>query len=328
MKTSPLISIIIPFYNVEKYIAQCLDSIYNQDIPESDYEVICVNDASPDNSRNIVIEYQKKHSNLILVEHEYNKKLGSARNTGRSVAKGKYIWNVDSDDSIKPNCLKTLVKVCQEGDLDVLVFNFFHLKGEVENLNTAYPFPNSNICSGIDFLNNYCLDHMSEISPVWTQIYKKSFLDDANIFSPPINMGEDVPYTLKTLLLASRIKSIDYTAYVYRLNFTSLTGEVESKPNAEKLYEKCFLCTKYIIDILSLIPKKEYRIIAAYTAIGKYILSLLPLYFDKMDVNERVKFVKICRQHFINDVIKLYPVFNKRRFVYYFKLIIGLNNCF
>ena len=64
------LSIIIPFYNVEKYIAECLDSVYNQDIPEEEYEVICVNDASPDNSRDIVLEYQKKHSNLILVEHE------------------------------------------------------------------------------------------------------------------------------------------------------------------------------------------------------------------------------------------------------------------
>ena len=90
------LSIIIPFYNVEKYIAECLDSVYNQDISEEEYEVICVNDASPDNSRNIVLEYQKKHSNLTLVEHEVNKKLGAARNTGRKIARGKYIWNVDS----------------------------------------------------------------------------------------------------------------------------------------------------------------------------------------------------------------------------------------
>ena len=83
--------------------------MYNQDIPEEEYEVICVNDASPDNSREIVKEYQKKHKNLILVEHEVNKKLGAARNTGRSVAKGKYIWNVDSDDMIAPNCLKKML---------------------------------------------------------------------------------------------------------------------------------------------------------------------------------------------------------------------------
>ena len=61
------LSIIIPFYNVEPYIAQCLDSVYNQDIPENEYEVICVNDASPDNSREIVKEYQKVNTNLVLI---------------------------------------------------------------------------------------------------------------------------------------------------------------------------------------------------------------------------------------------------------------------
>ncbi len=81
------LSFIVPFYNVEKHIARCLDSLYNQDIPESEYEVICVNDCSPDNSRDIVLQYKKQHSNLILVEHERNKKLGAARNTGLRKAK-------------------------------------------------------------------------------------------------------------------------------------------------------------------------------------------------------------------------------------------------
>ena len=106
------LSIIIPFYNVEQYIAECLDSVYQQNIPEEEYEVICVNDASHDHSREIVLEYQKLHSNLVLVEHEFNRKLGAARNTGRAVAKGNYIWNVDSDDKIELNCLGKLLRIC------------------------------------------------------------------------------------------------------------------------------------------------------------------------------------------------------------------------
>ena len=121
---TPRLSIVIPFYNVEKHIAECLDSVYNQDIPEDEYEVICVNDASPDHSRDIVLEYRKKHSNLILIEHEVNKKLGAARNTGRRVARGKYLWNVDSDDMIAPNCMKEMLETCEENDLDLLLFCF------------------------------------------------------------------------------------------------------------------------------------------------------------------------------------------------------------
>ena len=107
------LSIIIPFYNVEQFISECLDSVFDQDIPLSEYEVICVNDGSQDGSRAIVTNYMKRYANLHLIEHEINKKLGTARNTGRSVATGNYIWNVDSDDRIVPNCLGKILNICE-----------------------------------------------------------------------------------------------------------------------------------------------------------------------------------------------------------------------
>jgi glycosyltransferase involved in cell wall biosynthesis len=106
---NPKLSIIIPFFNVEKYIAECLESVYNQDIPEEEYEVICVNDCSPDHSRDIVLQYQQKHPNLILIEHEENKMLGAARNTGLRAARGEYVWFIDSDDYIEKNILGKLL---------------------------------------------------------------------------------------------------------------------------------------------------------------------------------------------------------------------------
>ena len=105
------LSIIIPFYNVEQYITQCLDSVYAQDIPEEEYEVICVDDCSPDNSIAIVEEYAKQHSNLIIVRNKYNRKLGGARNAGMEVATGQYVWYVDSDDYISENCLAYLLNI-------------------------------------------------------------------------------------------------------------------------------------------------------------------------------------------------------------------------
>lgn len=88
------LSIIIPFYNVEKYIAQCLDGVFSQDIPDEEYEVKCMNDGSPDGSRDIVCSYLPHHPNLRLIDHPRNMKLGAARNTGRKVARGNYIWHV------------------------------------------------------------------------------------------------------------------------------------------------------------------------------------------------------------------------------------------
>lgn len=321
---SPLISFVIPFYNVEKYIAQCLNSVYCQDIPEEDYEVICVNDASPDNSREIVISFQGVHSNLILVDHDVNKKLGSARNTGRTIARGKYIWNIDSDDYIKPNILKKLINDSEQSQLDILMFNFDHYSNGIEKLNIAFPFKISTVYSGIDFINNFCLNNFGEISPVWSQLYRREFLNENNIYSPPINMGEDVPYTLKAILMAKRVMSITTSCYVYRANEDSLGGIIEVTPNAIRLYEKCFQCTEYVYILINLIPKNEKQIIAAYLSVSKYIISLFPSYLKNMNNEELNNFRKICRNNFIND-IKLIKLLNKKNMLtYLFSIVIPL----
>jgi len=324
-ENSLIISIIIPFYNVEQFIAECLYSVYNQDIPEDIYEVICVNDASPDKSRDIVIEYQKIHSNLILIEHESNKKLGPARNTGRSIAKGKYIWNIDSDDKIQPNVLSKIINVCESNSLDVLIFNFDHLSNNNQILNAAYPFVNSEVLNGIDFIKKYCIGNFGEISPIWTQIYKKEFLDENNIFSPPINMGEDVPFTLKSLLFAKRIKSITDCCYVYRANELSLGGEIEIIPSAEKLYEKCFICSKHVFETIRFIPKNEPLIKNEYLAITKYIISLFPGYINRMSYLEYLKFKSACRKNVFQNLNLIKLLSNKNKILYFNKVLFNFS---
>ena len=121
------LSFIVPFYNVEKYIGACLDSLYAQDIPEEEYEVICVDDCSPDNSKSIVKEYQKQHANLVLIEHPSNKGLGAARNTGIRAARGQYLWFIDSDDMVCSNVLSE-------------IFSMFHFLLNAPN--EIFPIPN------------------------------------------------------------------------------------------------------------------------------------------------------------------------------------------
>lgn len=252
------LSIIIPFYNVEQYIAQCLDSVYAQDIPEEEYEVICVNDASPDRSRDIVVEYQKKHSNLILVEHESNKKLGAARNTGRSIARGKYIWNVDSDDMIAFNCFKAMLDICEKNDLDVLLFGCNQLLQDVVKRSTQKIWiEEGQVYSGLDFWNHQGLKHIKNISAVWKMMIKREFLDEKSVFSPPINMNEDVPYTYKTILLSNRMMAINTPYYVYRVNEKALTGQFRKSPTANMLYEDGFVCGKALYEIIKHIPLRE-----------------------------------------------------------------------
>ena len=292
------LSIIIPFYNVEKYIAQCLDSVYRQDIPEEEYEVICVNDGSPDNSREIVIEYQKTHKNLILIEHEHNKKLGAARNTGRSIARGKYIWNVDSDDYIADNCLKSILDQCEGNELDILMFNLAEFT-DTRTQKADFPFNlHGGVLDGLTCLNNN-IPHIGRFCPVWRYVYSKEFLDRNSIYSPEINMGEDVPYAFKALLLAKKILLVNEVYYHYRINPASLTGISTLKPIV--LYEKCFVAARLVYDVMQYIPKQYVGLIKAFRNMVLYIVQMYPDYVAKMSEADKKIFSRLCRRHLVDD---------------------------
>lgn len=97
------LSIIIPVYNTEKYVGECLDSSVEQDILKNEYEIICIDDGSTDGSLNVLTEYSNKYEN-IHVYSQKNQGVSAARNAGISVASGKYVWFVDSDDYIAIDC--------------------------------------------------------------------------------------------------------------------------------------------------------------------------------------------------------------------------------
>ena len=293
------LSIIIPFYNVEQYIAECLDSVYQQDIPEEEYEVICVNDASPDHSRDIVLEYQKRHPNLVLVEHKVNKKLGAARNTGRAAAKGKYIWNVDSDDKIVPNCLGDLMRACEENDLDVLDFGRIRFwEGKNEDMPNVKP--TKEVMSGLDYLEQLESNELSRMCVVWRRVMRRSFLDENRIFSPEINMGEDVPYSFKVLMSAKRMLVIPDRYYLYRANPESLTGK-QWKPAPHTLYEKCFLDSRLIYDVAKEVPEQYARVRDSYLNAARYTLSQYAKYAPLLSSEEQKEFRHLCRKAFFEN---------------------------
>ncbi len=320
------LSIIIPFYNVEQYIAQCLDSVYNQDIPEEEYEVICVNDASPDNSREIVTEYQKKHKNLILVEHEVNKKLGAARNTGRRVANGKYIWNVDSDDMITPNCLKEMLDICEKNDLDVLMFRLNVLRDGVLINSKDKPWLETNVVSsGVEFWREQGIKNQGYISPVWTQMYRRAYLDEQQIYSPEINMGEDVPYTYASVLLAKRMMTTNNPYIIYREDEGSLTGHLRKSPKPSVVYENSFVCGAYMYDLLNKIKDVESEVNHSVRMATRYVLNLYTHYILQMSVVERRELRKLCIDNFFSNLF-VYKVFTFKQYIYYTRFVmIGKN---
>ena len=132
------ISVIIPVYNVEKYLRECLDSVISQTLAE--IEIVCVNDGSKDGSRDILSEYEKKDDRIVVVDKE-NGGLSSARNCGLDVAKGKYVYFLDSDDLLNSQeALSELYQKAEENKLDQLFFDAeaFFENEEVKQQNSSY----------------------------------------------------------------------------------------------------------------------------------------------------------------------------------------------
>jgi len=315
------LSIIIPFYNVERFIAECLDSVFNQDIPLSEYEVICVNDGSPDHSRDIVLQYMERFPNLRLIEHERNKKLGAARNTGRTIAQGTYIWNVDSDDKIVPNCLSEMLRICEENDLDVLEFRPVSFGKEGHYNLPAVP-PIQNPISGLDYMDHLRTYELSQMSSVWRKMIRRSFLDENGIYSPEINYGEDVSYSFKVLISAKRFMCVSNICYMYRANPDALTG-ANWRPNAHSLYEKCFHNAKLINDVSACVPKKYVNVLRSIKDAAAYTLNQFPSFYRMMTKTDQTQFRKICHKDLFKNIF-VFCLFSKKRSFSYLLWIIGV----
>lgn len=308
------LSIIIPFYNVEKYIAQCLDSVFNQDIPEEEFEVICVNDVSPDNSRDIVREYQRKHVNLILIEHDINKKLGGARNTGIRAAKGKYILFLDSDDMLKPNSLKSLVSEIDSQQDDYIHFNYqkFYNDG---SMGEELLFKVDNIqTTGVELFFSKNLAWQHQISAC-RKIYRRDFLLSNNLFFVEDIMYEDNDFSMRVAAAANKCRHLDISPYLYRQNQESVTKAPIS--SSRLIYwQKTW---PIIVALLDTIGKQDVRFVDLIRFYIRYDLWDVLNNLYKLPRDQR----KIVKQNMsITEwlrYISFLPL--KRRIEYTYKLI-------
>jgi len=164
---------------------------------------------------------QHYHKNLILIDHEQNKGLGEARNTGLSKARGKYVWFIDSDDYIEKNCFQKLISEIEENQLEILNFNFYRLKDssieEYElNLNTE-----TKTQKGTEFLIYLGKDYWKNASAS-RKIYKRDYLLSIKLRFPSYPFMEDQTFALRALLYSKRFKHIPSKFYYYRWNESSL----------------------------------------------------------------------------------------------------------
>lgn len=219
------ISFVLPCFNVERYIADCLDSIYVQDMPENEYEVICINDCSTDGTRSAIVDYSQRHSNLTLIDHVENLTAGGARNSGIKEAKGEYIWFVDPDDMIEPNCLLELFSAATSKSVDVLMYNFRVVDEQLNPIqNRDVCFRESDVLTGQDFVTKYTPGGFSKHCLVWRCLFSSAFLKERALYYPIMRKAQDVSFLWKVLLNAEKVASIEDSCYIYRRNPNSVVN--------------------------------------------------------------------------------------------------------
>lgn len=273
------ISVIVPIYNVQKYIERCINSIIIQECMDFDIECILVNDCTPDNSMEIVNTIVANYHGGIdfkVINHDKNKGLSAARNTGLLSAVGDFVYFVDSDDKLLYGALQKLVSsfynVEDNFDVDVVVGNSFVCKNDqpamkfIDDLPIVY---NNNDETALRKLLNRELFHTA-----WNKLIKRDFLIDNKIMFQDGILDEDLLWSYYTFLKARKVLAVPQISYIYEDNPSSIMNTSSSKI-AKLISSRITICNR-ILDIpprLSFVEYYMYVFFILTRAINLYGLN-------------------------------------------------------
>ena len=312
-----LLTFVVPCYNVEKYIQRCLDSIYACGLHESRFEVLCVNDCSPDNVQDVLERNRERHDNLRIVIHEKNMGLGGARNTGIREAKGKYLWFVDSDDLVAAQGIEAIIQRIVEQDLDVLCFNYRRVDEEGKELSTHLVFKNTSSQDGDAFVKSvFGMGIVNHMGFVWRFIYKKEFLWQHQLFFPEHVRWEDTVFMPKALLEAERVAAVPNVMYSYRVNADSISGTFGSSYPARSIYEFAFCAGGDLLRLSDEVGDKGLGAVFREVAIQKYINGFA-IFLFRTSKRERKRFFELIkeREEEVKPLKRYMNAFNRVMFV-------------
>lgn len=322
------VSIVVPVYNVQNYLRECLDSIRDQKL--TDIEVICVDDGSTDNSLNILREYEKKDKRFKVITKK-NSGYGNSMNLGMVAASGEYIGIVESDDYIDKNMFYDLYNVAKEKNCDIVKSDYYEFatkegKAKKKYINTVHvpSFYNKVIkASQDDAIMHFKMN-------TWTGIYKNSFIKHHNIRhnETPGASYQDNGFWFQTLTLAESIVFVDKAYYYYRQDNPNSSinnkgkvfcmcdeykfiGEfLERNPALKKRFTKVFLVKKFYNYMYTYNRiADEYKIDFLKRFSEEYNLSYKKGEFKKNDLLYQADMLKLLRimedpeQYYYDDVI-------------------------
>ena len=223
----PFFSIIVPIYNVERYLNDCLDSVLTQKY--DDYELICVENGSIDRSKEILSSYGVKYPDRIsIIEIPENKGVSAARNCGMVAAKGRYILFLDSDDMFAEGALCRIREILEDFVPDILCFNWRRMDLQDYDAQDEVKTFNRKVMTGKQYFHkrakNYCFD-----SWVWMKAYSRSFINANCLRFYEGLLSEDVLFTAQVMMAANKVMETEEIFYIYRYNKNSLSTKITSK---------------------------------------------------------------------------------------------------
>ena len=326
------VSVIVPVYNVESYLSECLDSIINQTLKE--IEIICVDDCSTDNSYIILEEYSKKDSRIKIIKHKENRGLGPARNTGIENATGEYISFIDSDDYVSLDFLENLYSTAKKFNSDI-VNTLSIYRDNDEKLFNYYNMPDN--ISEVSIINEKVNTFEYLFMTAWNKIYSKDFLLKNDLYFMEIKSGpEDEDFYQRILVNEPRTSYNHRAIYYYRKRYNSIMGKLYL--NDSILLENSINTIKLMENSISYVKSKniyllEFVVRRSFIIVLNRFLSITDTYYKSQFYTYMYSF---CNKIFLDRNLLGYNEYiyyiNIRAFSSYydymiFELNMKLKNC-
>lgn len=312
------VSLIVPVYNIEKYLERCANSILEQDY--DNLEIILVNDGSLDNSLKICKKYEQKDSRIIVIDKK-NGGVSSARNEGLKIATGDYIGFIDSDDWIDKNTISTLMNVLKKENYDILICTSY---------NNDIPYSDKEIVRTLDLEETvkHCLKLENPVlmAGVCNKIFKANLLKE-EFFDVDLSIGEDMFFLIKILLKSKKIGYVEKSLYHYFYREDSVTHVFSLKKLSNiKSHEKLMEIVKKNKNLLDIVEK---RLIAECINMlrncmnenikDKNIILLLQKTIKKY--NKENKYILTFKEKLLSyNYISFYSLLNLKKIIKYMKI--------
>ncbi|MEE1011269.1 MAG: glycosyltransferase family 2 protein [Acutalibacteraceae bacterium] len=270
MENQPLVSVIIPVYNVEEYLRECVDSVLNQTYGH--FEIILVDDGSTDSSGKICDEYVEKDERIVAI-HKKNEGPSKTRNTGLENANGKYIYFLDSDDYIENDALELLVNTAKSNDADLVFFDARSFSDDGAEVKQGYVIKGTyEIKSGYEILTNLHNNKEYHCSVVLLFIKRQLIIENKISFLESAYCSEDMLFTYK--IFCSAQKAIQCTKTLYHRRYRP--SSIVTSKKSQRHFRSCRDVYEEIRDYSEKIGKScdymatEYTVRCAFNALDTY----------------------------------------------------------